>query len=69
MRDFFVMASLDQYLEYEYLGRILLDAVRDELAAYDEATVGQFAETHQGERYQKYQKEKYEPQPHSKRED
>lgn len=69
VRDSFVMASLDQNSEHEHLERILLDAVCDTPITYDEATLEQPAETRRDERYQKYQKEKYEPQPHYKRED
>lgn len=69
VRDSFVMASLDQNSEYEHLERILLDAVCDTPITYDETTLEQPAESHRDERYQKYQKEKYEPQPHYKRED
>lgn len=69
VRDSFVMASLGRNSEYEHLERILLDAVCDEPVTYEEETVGQTVEDCQNERYQKYQKEKYEPQPHYKRED
>lgn len=68
VRDSFVMASLDQNSEYEHLERILLDAVCDTPVTYDETTLGRPAEAGRDERYQKYQKEKYEPQPHYKRE-
>lgn len=68
VRDSFVMASLDQNSEHEHLERILRDAVCDEPVIYGEDPVGDSAEA-QDARYQKYQKEKYEPQPHYKRED
>lgn len=70
VRDSFVMASLDQYSEYEHLEKILMDAVCDEPISYDEASL-EPAES-QGTRdgkYQKYQKEKYISEPHYKRED
>lgn len=69
VRDSFVMASLDQNSEYEHLERILADAVCDEPITYDEESIGHSAGDTQDERYSKYQTEKYEPQPHYKRED
>lgn len=69
VRDAFVMASLGQNSEYEHLERILLDAVCDEPVTYDEESVGQVSEEVRSQRYRKYQKEKYKPQPHYKRED
>lgn len=68
VRDSFVMASLDQNSEYEHLERILRDAVCDEPVIYGEESMGHSTEA-PDERYRKYQKEKYEPQPHYKRED
>lgn len=68
VRDSFVMASLDQNSEYEHLERILQDAVCDEPVIYGEDSTEHSAEA-QDERYPKYQKEKYEPQPHYKRDD
>lgn len=50
----FVMASLGNVSEREHLERILLDAEHTE-------------QSH--ERYRKYQKEPYVPEPHYKRED
>jgi len=69
VRDSFVMASLDQFSEYEHLERILLDAVCDEPILYDEASLEEddSADT-RSEKYKKYQTEKYIPQPHYKRE-
>lgn len=68
VRDSFVMASLDQFSEYEHLERILLDAVCAEPVNYTidslEAPVSD-----RRARYQKYQKGRYVPQPHYKRED
>ena len=69
VRDAFVMASLGQNSEYEHLERILLDAVCDKPVTYDEESVGQTSGDCTDHRYRKYQKEKYEPQPHYKRED
>lgn len=69
VRDAFVMASLGQNSEYEHLERILLDAVCDKPVIYDEDTLAPTAESQRNKRYQKYQKGKYEPQPHYKRED
>lgn len=68
VRDSFVMASLDQFSEYEHLERILLDAVCDEPVEYDVADLDDLAQPNlKSERYKKYQKGKYEPQPHSTR--
>ncbi len=70
VRDSFVMASLDQFSEYEHLERILMDAVSEEPIDYDPETLEvQTPEEDRSEKYKKYQKEKYEPQPHYKRED
>lgn len=70
VRDSFVMASLDQYSEYEHLERILMDAVCDEPIDYDPESLDvSDPDEVRVEKYKKYQKEKYEPQPHYKRED
>ena len=70
VRDSFVMASLDQFSEYEHLEKILLDAVSETPVDYDPTTLDeQEPEEVRREKYKKYQKEKYEPQPHYKRED
>lgn len=69
VRDSFVMASIDEYSEYEHLERILFDAVCDEPISYDETSLEVCAPEQKKEKYQRYQKEKYEPQPHYKRED
>ena len=70
VRDSFVMACLDQFSEYEHLERILMDAVCSEPIVYDPETLDDPPQSDpQSERYKKYQKEKYKPQPHSKRED
>lgn len=69
VRDSFVMASIDEYSEYEHLERILLDAVCTEPVSYDEISLETNAPEQAEEKYRKYQKEKYEPQPHYKRED
>ena len=66
VRDSFVMASLDQFSEYEHLERILLDAVCSEPIEYDEASLEEGTEP--PERYKKYQKEPYVPEPHYRRE-
>ncbi len=67
VRDSFVMASLDQFSEYEHLERILLDAVCTEPIVYDEQALEK-SDSQRMEKYQKYQTEKYIPQPHYKRE-
>lgn len=69
VRDAFVMASLGQNAEYEHLERILLDAICDKPITYDEETAEQAPGDPTHQRYRKYQKETYEPQPHYKRED
>ena len=65
VRDSFVMASLDQLSEYEHLERILLDAVQSAPIHYDVETL---CNSISSDRYSKYQKEPYKPQPHYKRE-
>lgn len=67
IRDAFVMTCLDEYSEYEHLEKILLDAVCTELITYDESTL-EVVEPLKTERYRKYQKENYVPQPHYQRE-
>ena len=69
VRDSFVMASLDQFSEFEHLEKILMDAVRKEPVLYDEAFLAETDdENSRRERYKKYQTEKYIPEPHYKRE-
>lgn len=62
VRNAFVMASIDQYSEFEHLERILLDAVCsapvEEFSEYPEVE-----ETK--EKYKKYQSEPYHPTPHT----
>ncbi len=67
VRDSFVMASLDQLSEYEHLERILLDAVQSAPIHYDVETLCNSISP-SSDRYSKYQKEPYKPQPHYKRE-
>lgn len=70
VQDSFVMASLGQYSEYQHLERILLDAVCEQPIHYDVATLDTGGSSDpKGEKYKKYQTEKYVPQPHYKRED
>lgn len=66
VRDAFVMASLDQFSEYEHLERILLDAVCAEPVKYQIDSL-EMSAVEQERKYQKYQKEKYIPQPHFER--
>jgi len=68
VRDSFVMASLDQISEYEHLERILMDAVCTEPIIYDEQALDSGGQSERTGKYQKYQKEKYVPQPHQQRE-
>ena len=69
VRDSFVMASLGQYSEYEHLEKILLDAVCETPVGYDASTlIPSESEISHPEKYKKYQKEGYDPQPHYERE-
>lgn len=65
VRNSFVMASLDQFSEYEHLERILMDAVCCEPVEYAEDSLESVSE--QAGKYQKYQKEPYTPEPHYER--
>ena len=67
VRDSFVMASLDQFSEFEHLERILLDAVCDEPIDYSEESLEEPTEI--PEKYRKHQKEPYVPEPHYRREE
>lgn len=70
VRNSFVMASLDQFSEFEHLEQILLDAVCDEPLHYAiEGLNGLAAEDTQKEKYKKYQTDKYIPRPHQIREE
>ena len=62
VRDAFVMASLDQFSEYEHLERILLDAVCADPVDYELALDAE-SEVQQSEKYQKYHREHYTPEP------
>ena len=66
VRDAFVMASLDQFSEYEHLERILLDAVCADPVDYELALDAE-SEAQQSEKYQKYHREHYTPEPHYRR--
>lgn len=68
VRNSFVMASLDQFSEFEHLERILLDAIRTTPIRYTIDPSVQGSES-DGVRYQKYQTGPYTPQPHYKRDD
>lgn len=65
VRDSFVMASIDQYSEYEHLERILMDAVTDESMENDGSDISDLCEG--DSKYKKYQTESYKPQPHEQR--
>ena len=70
VRNSFVMASLDQFSEFEHLEQILLDAVCAEPLHYAiEGLNGLAAEDTQKEKYKKYQTDKYIPRPHQVREE
>ena len=66
VRDSFVMASLDQYAEFEYLERILMDAVCENEI---ETQSSNSQEEKRRSKYTKYQKEPYTPAPHTPRTD
>ena len=66
VRDAFVMASLDQFSEYEHLERILLDAVCTDPVDY-ELTLDTESEAQRTEKYQKYHRDHYTPEPHYRR--
>ncbi len=68
VRDSFVMASLDQFSEYEHLEKILMDAVCDEPIEYD-LSLDVESEHQRPAKYQNYQREHYTPEPHYRRED
>lgn len=68
VRDSFVMASLEQFSEYEHLERILLDAICDEPVEYD-LDLPDNDKEQIPKRYRKYQREKYTPEPHYQREE
>ena len=69
VRDSFVMASLDQFSEYEHLEKILLDAICDEPVEYYPDLQDNDSKEQIPERYRKYQREKYAPEPHYQREE
>lgn len=70
VRDSFVMASLDQNSEYEHLERILLDAVCNKPISYTTSSLeSPELSPAQKEKYRKYQKDDYIPEPHYRRED
>ncbi|MBP3479656.1 MAG: Fic family protein [Oscillospiraceae bacterium] len=70
VRDSFVMASLDQNSEYEHLEKILLDAVCNEPIRYTATSLENSEPSPaQKEKYRRYQKDDYIPQPHYRRED
>lgn len=65
VRDSFVMASIDQYSEYEYLEKILLDAITSEPIDDVQNNPQELVEI--DSKYAKYQTESYTPQPHEQR--
>lgn len=67
VRDSLVMASLEQFSEYEHLEKILLDAVCAEPVEYALSSLNDENEQHQ--KYKKYKREHYTPEPHYRRED
>lgn len=68
VRNSFVLASLDQFSEYEHLEKILLDAVCSKPIEYEQTQWEEdFSE--RPEKYRKYQKEPYIPTPHYRRDE
>lgn len=61
VRDSLVMATIDQYSEFEYLECILLDAVCTEPVETEENQIMDKTSS----KYKKYQKETYIPVPHT----
>lgn len=61
VRDSFVLASLGAYSEYEYLEKILLDAICTDPIDYDEIAVN---DENTKERYKKYKSKDYTPTKH-----
>lgn len=66
VRDSLVMASIDQFSEFEHLERILFDAV---CVKPLESSIEDVIVEDTQSKYQKYQKESYTPVPHMARED
>lgn len=65
VRDSFVMASLNQFSEFEHLEKILLDAVCSDPISYTESSASPEAGSpSRTEKYAQYQKEPYKPEPH-----
>ena len=70
VRNSFVLASIDQFSEFEHLERILMDAVCEEPVIYDAGDLDEPGEEiSDNSKYKKYQTEKYVPQPHYVREE
>lgn len=68
VRNSFVMASLNQYSEFEHIEKILLDAICIVPIEYTD-DLDQEESIPQGEKYQKYQTVDYKPLPHEYRTD
>lgn len=65
VRNSFGMACLGQYSEFEHLEKILLNAVCSDSVFYEKTDDGPEAErSPRAEKYTKYQKEPYKPEPH-----
>jgi len=65
VRNAFVLASLDEYAEYEHLEHILMDAVSDTLIEYSDDDKIVFISG----KYVRYQSGDYDPVPHEYREE
>jgi len=68
VRNAFVLASLDQYSEFEHLEKILLDAICTEPMDYVD-DLDQEDAVSQDKKYRKYQSEDYKPVAHEYRTD
>lgn len=64
VRDSFVMASLEQFSEYEHLEKILLNAICSDPVTYDEVSSPESEVSSRTEKYAKYQKATYKAKPH-----
>lgn len=65
VRNSFVMASLDQFSEFEHLEKILLDAVCTDPIEYDVSSYETGEE--RSSKYSKYQQTPYKPKAHEQR--
>lgn len=62
------MASLGEHAEYEYLERILLDAISEKTIEYSSDADEDIHSHEKSAQYEKYQVKNYKPIPHEYRE-